>query len=131
MKSIFLALCLTFTTVAAYGSSCTEVKGGIVTVRDSLLGMLKDKSKRTPEQKKLVADSCEKVTNAIAGLPHSPASNDKFEEMKKIWNDFKKVREEQVVPMIEQGKDAEAEKLATGEQKDRLMKIISMCDQIK
>jgi hypothetical protein len=78
-----------------------------------------------------VSDSRNEVSSLIDALTHGEASKAKFDEMKKTWDEFKKVREEKVVPLIEQGKDAEAEKLATGEQKERLMKVMKLCDEIK
>ncbi len=132
MRSLLLGvLVLSCFSEIAMAGSCVEIKGGIVTVRESLIGMLKDKTKRTPEQKKIVKDSSDKVTTFIEQFSYAPEKKAEYDEMKQTWADFKKVREEQVVPLLEQGKDADAEKLVTGEQKERLMKVISLCEKIK
>ena len=44
------------------------------------------------------------------------------------WSAFKKTREDELVPMILGGKQADAEKLAGGVQKERFQKIIGLVD---
>ena len=120
-----IALCLSFALafpVAAATSA--DVKAALGPVRDSLMTMLKNADKRGPDQQALVKSSAEELNVAAD-------KKAKLDEMKKLWTDFNKVREAQVVPLILAGNTAEAEKLVTGEQKERLMNVIKLCDELK
>ena len=133
-KKILLLSLLVFVSGSAFAASPAEVKSGIIAVRDSLLTMLKDASKRTPEQRALVKSSADKVSSMINELNVTPDKADKLSEMKKNWEEFSKVRVEKVVPKITSGTPEdlkEAEALANGEQKERLMKIMKICDELK
>jgi len=53
----------------------------------------------------------------------APAGKEaQFKELVDTWSAFKKTREEELVPAILAGKDAEARKIAGGIQKDRYTK---------
>jgi hypothetical protein len=93
--------------------------------------MLKNADKRGPDQQALVKNSADKVSNLIKELNVAADKKAKLDEMKKVWADFNKVREAQVVPLILAGNTADAEKLVTGEQKERLMNVIKLCDELK
>lgn len=108
-----------------------DVKAAIGPVRDSLMTMLKNADKRGPDQQALVKSSADKVSNLIKELSVAAEKKAKLDEMKKTWTDFNKVRETQVVPQILAGNVADAEKLVTGEQKERLMTVIKLCDELK
>jgi len=122
---------LTFFGEVVLADSCGEIKGGIVTVRDSLIKMLNDKKLRTPEQKKLVKDTSDRVTMLIDQMTYPAEKKTDYEKIKSEWAMFKKIREEQVVPYIEAGRDEEAKKLAQGEQKVRLMNVMKWCGELR
>ncbi len=126
--ALCLSLALAFPVAAA---TSADVKAALGPVRDSLMTMLKNADKRGPDQQALVKSSADKVSNLIKDLNVAADKKAKLDEMKKVWTDFNKVREAQVVPLILAGNTAEAEKLVTGEQKERLMNVIKLCDELK
>lgn len=128
----FLALCLSLALALPVAAATTaEVRAAIGPVRDSLMTMLKNPDKRGPDQQALVKSSADKVSNLIREVNVTADKKAKLDDMKKIWGEFNRVRETQVVPLILAGSTAEAEKLVTGEQKERLMAIIKLCDELK
>ncbi len=114
-----------------WSSTGADVKAAMGPLRDTLLTMLKNPDKRGPEQQKAVKDSANKVSQLVGELKVPAEKNAVASELKTVWGEFNKIREEKVVPAILSGNTAEAEKLANGEQKQRLMKIIQLCDQLK
>ncbi|HMW17209.1 MAG TPA: hypothetical protein PKN13_05510 [Accumulibacter sp.] len=127
-----LALCLSFALAFPVTAATTaEVKAAIGPVRDSLMTMLKNADKRGPDQQALVKNSADKVSNLIRDLNVAADKKARLDELKKIWGDFNRLRETKVVPLILAGNIADAEKLVTGEQKERLMTIIKLCDELK
>ncbi|HMV06932.1 MAG TPA: hypothetical protein PKA30_15465 [Accumulibacter sp.] len=127
-----LVLCLSLAlALPAVAATTAEVRAAIGPVRDSLMTMLKNPDKRGPDQQALVKTSADKVSNLIRDVNVTPDKKAKLDEMKKIWTEFNRVRETQVVPLIVAGNTAEAEKLVTGEQKERLMAVIKLCDELK
>ncbi|HPT49020.1 MAG TPA: hypothetical protein PLS67_07635 [Accumulibacter sp.] len=133
-KNVFPALLLVmavgFSNVVL-ASSGADVKAAMGPLRDSLLTMLKNADKRGPEQQKAVKETAGKVSQLIKELKVPADKESVAAELKSVWNEFNKVREEKVVPAILAGNTSEAEKLANGEQKQRLMKIMQLCDQLK
>ena len=114
----------------AFSSSSAEVKTALFAARETLFTMLKNADKRGPEQQKQVKETADKVTKLINELTVT-GKDAQISEMKKIWADFTKVRDEKVVPYILSGKMQEAESLANGEQKTKFMNVLKLCDEIK
>ena len=61
-------------------------------------------------------------------ITYVPGITPQFKELVDTWSAFKKTREDELVPMILGGKQADAEKLAGGVQKERFQKIIGLVD---
>jgi len=127
-----LALCLSLALALPVAAATTaDVRAAIGPVRDSLMTMLKNPDKRGPDQQTLVKTSADKVSSLLRDVNVAADKKAKLDAMKKIWAEFNRVRETQVVPLILAGNTAEAEKLVSGEQKERLMAVIKLCDELK
>jgi hypothetical protein len=107
-----------------------ELRGKMTTARESLITMATDKTKRGPEQQKLVKDSADAVSALIAKLKPPAGKEAQFKEMLETWNAFKKTRETELVPAILAGKDEEALKIAGGIQKTRFAKCVSLVGEL-
>jgi hypothetical protein len=91
----------------------------------------KNADKRGPEQQKAVKETASKVSQLVKELKVPADKESAAAELRSVWGEFNKVREEKVVPAILAGNTSEAEQLVNGEQKQRLMKIMQICDQLK
>jgi len=61
----------------------------------------------------------------------APAGKEaQFKEMSDNWAAFKKTREEELVPLILAGKEAEGKKIAMGIQKERLTKVLTLTKEL-
>lgn len=116
--------------VVAHAGEFGDLKKKISDARESFVTMLKDKDKRGEDQQKLVKDTADAVSAAIAEIK---ATDDKlalFKELADTWSDFKKTREMELVPMLLSDNQEEAEKIAGGIQKERMKKINDLCDAL-
>jgi ABC-type microcin C transport system permease subunit YejB len=102
----------------------------VMDARDSLVTMMKNKDKRGADQQKLVKDTANAVSAKISTMKAPAGAEKDFAEMSKNWSDFKKTREDELVPLIIAGKDAEAKKIGLGIQKTRLKKVLELCDKL-
>ncbi|TAN63188.1 hypothetical protein EPN18_03125 [bacterium] len=132
-KQLFVFLIIFSFIIAALPAMAGEfgdLKVKIVEARDSLVTMLKNKDKRGVDQQKLVKDTANAVSTMLANIKAPAGKDTKLKELVVTWNAFKKSREAELVPMILEGKQADAEKLASGVQKERFQKVISLVDDL-
>lgn len=94
--------------------------------RESLVTMLTNKDKRGADHQKVVKDTADAASARLAKMKAPAGKEAQFKELVDNWNAFKKTREDELVPAILAGKDAEARKLAGGIQKDRYTKCQEM-----
>lgn len=133
MKKLLVGLVIsafTLVSVTAQAGEFSEVKKMVGDAREQLLVMLKDPSKRGADQQKIVQDTADAVSAKIASMKVPKPKEGKHKQMAGLWEAFKKTRDKELVPLILAGKQAEAEKLAGGIQKDRLAKIYALCDEL-
>ncbi|MBI4828859.1 MAG: hypothetical protein HY804_08630 [Nitrospinae bacterium] len=114
----------------AFAGAFGDLKMKATDARESLVAMLKNKDKRGPDQQKLVKDTADAVSAALGKLKAPAGKEAQFKELSDNWNAFKKTREEELVPAILAGKQEEADKIATGIQRERLKKVFDMCDEL-
>lgn len=114
----------------AFAGTFGDLKMKATDARESLVAMLKNKDKRGPDQQKLVKDTADAVSAALGKLKAPAGKEAQFKELADNWNAFKKTREEELVPAILAGKQEEADKIATGIQRERLKKVFDMCDEL-
>ena len=115
---------------SAYAGEFGDLKMKATEARESLVTMLKNKDKRGPDQQKLVKDTADAVSAALAKMKAPAGKEGRFKEMVDAWNAFKQTRENELVPAILAGKQEEADKIATGIQRERLKKVFDACDEL-
>lgn len=116
--------------VVADAGEFGDLKKKISDAREAFVAMLKNKDKRGEDQQKLVKDTADAVSAAIAKIKAPDGKLAQFKELADTWSNFKKTRETELVPMILSGKQEEAEKIAGGIQKERMKKINDLCDAL-
>ncbi len=126
MKKLFIIplLLMSFTVNAGEFAKLYDT---VMEARDSLVTLVKNKNKRGPAQQKLVKDTANAVSAMIATMKAPAGREAEFNEMVKNWAAFKKTREEELVPLILAGRQAEGKKIAMGIQKVRLKKVLTLC----
>lgn len=131
MKYLIISIAVTIFAQSSFAESVSDLKTAVVEARDSLVIMLKNKDKRDSTQQKLVKETADKVSSMLNKINISADKKDKFEEFKKTWNEFKKTREVELVPAILSGKQEDADKVATGIQKERYKKMNELLGEIE
>ena len=130
MKNVLVSLVVATATFMgtglAHSATLADLRGQMSAARESLVTMLTHKDKRGAEQQKVVKDTADLVSASLAKMKAPAGKEAQFKELVETWNAFKKTRETELVPLILAGKDAEARKIATGIQKDR----ITRCQQL-
>ena len=132
MKKLFTvaALALLLLSSSLFAGEFADLHKTVMEARDSLVTLVKNKDKRGPDQQKLVKDTADAVSAQIATMKAPAGKEAEFAEMSKNWADFKKTREDELVPLILAGKQEEGKKIAMGIQKERLGKVVSLCAEL-
>lgn len=130
MKQWMVRLCLAVLALTAApwaaANEFSDLRTKLSAARESLVTMLVNKDKRGADQQKVVKDTADAVSAALAKMKAPAGKEAQFKELVDTWNAFKKTREAELVPAILAGKDDEAKKLAGGIQKERITK----CQQL-
>ena len=130
MKKLLALLSTAFITLSAsqwaLANEFTDLRSQLSAARESLVTMMVNKDKRGADQQKLVKNTADAVSAALAKIKAPAGKEAQFKELAETWNAFKKTREVELVPAILAGKDDEAKKLAGGIQKERITK----CQQL-
>ena len=132
MKKLFIVpvLALLLMVSSVFAGEFMHLHKTVMDARDSLVTLVKHKDKRGDVQQKLVKDTANAVSAEIATLKAPKGKEKAFAEMSKNWADFKKTREDELVPLILAGKGAQAKKIAMGIQKVRLKKVLKLCKEL-
>lgn len=125
--SVSVFMLVSFTAEAA---GFADLKIKLNRARDTLTVMIRDKDNRGPEQQKLVKDSAEAVSEALAKIKVPESRQARLNTLVSAWNAFKKTREEELVPLLLEGKQEQAVKLASGIQAERFSKMMELCDEL-
>ncbi|MBN2653680.1 MAG: hypothetical protein JXR79_00995 [Nitrospirae bacterium] len=115
---------------AAFAGQFNDLKIKIDEARKTLVTMVQQKDKRGPDQQKVVKETADAVSAAISSIKAPAGKESQYNDLVSTWNAFKKTREEDIVPMLLANKEAEAKKLATGIQQERLNKLLVLCDTL-
>jgi hypothetical protein len=102
----------------------------VMDARDTLVTLVKNTDKRGPEQQKLVKDTANAVSAMLVTMSAPAGKEAEFKEMSDNWYAFKKTREEELVPLILAGKQAEGKAIAMGIQKERLTKVLTLLKEL-
>ncbi|MCB4759473.1 MAG: hypothetical protein LGB58_01990 [Sulfurovum sp.] len=127
MNKIITILALALFSSSLFAGDFADLHAKVMKARDTLVTLVKHKDKRGAAQQKLVKDTANAVSAKIATMKAPAGKEAEFKEMAKNWAAFKKTREEELVPLILAGKEAEGKKIAMGIQKVRLKKVIELC----
>jgi len=133
MKNFIIGMIFTLLSLTAgsvYANDFKDLRTKMVAARESLITMATDKTKRSPEQQKLVKDTADAVSAALGKLKAPAGKEAQFKELQETWNAFKKTRETELVPAILSGKDDEALKIAGGIQKKRFATCLSLVGEL-
>ena len=130
MRKLALGAVLAIAMLAAEQGFAADaaLKAAIVEARTTLVAMLQDPAKRGPEQQAVVKKSADSVSEMLTKIKPAAGKEAVFKELVDLWTAFKKTREEELVPAIIAGKQAEADKIGLGIQKERLDKIMAIVD---
>lgn len=126
----WLAMAVFVLVSAAEAATFQELKGRLIDARNSLTLMIQHPDMRTPEQQKKTKDTADAVSATLAQIKVPEAKAGRFKLLVDTWDDFKKTREEVLVPLIMSGKEAEAVSIASGVQADRFMKMMGLIDEL-
>ena len=93
-----------------------EARGHLVTMLDA-----SDKATQDDLKGKVQAASA-KLDEVLAAMAKGPDAA-KTKDFKVVWEEFRKTRDNEIIPDIYAGKKAEAKALATGVQAERMKKM--------
>jgi hypothetical protein len=128
----FLVPFFVLVALVAYAGEFDALKKKLLDARYSLWIMLDNGDQRGADQQKRVKDTADAVTAMLAGMKAPPGKETQFKELVAVWKAFQKTREEELVPLIlTKGKQKEAEKIATGIQNERFVKMVALCDELE
>lgn len=103
-----------------------KLKAGLMEARSTLVTMTKDPSKRDASQQGLVKSSADEFSKMLAATTPPAGKEAAYKELTETWAAFKETRETELVPDILAGKQAEADKIAGGVQKQRYEKMMGI-----
>lgn len=133
IKFLVVALSVFHLTLSASFSNAGEfgdIKAKMNAAREAVVVMLKDKDQRGADQQKLVKESADEVSALLAATKAPAGQEAEFKSLVTTWSDFKKTREDELVPLILSGKDEDARKIAAGVQKERFEKMMGIVDAL-
>lgn len=133
MKKLLVAAAIILSSGISFMANAgdfADLSEKVSAARSSLISLMLHADQRGAEQQKLVKDTADAVSAAIAKMKAPAGKEAQFKVMAENWAAFKKTREEELVPLILKGKDEEAKKLAGGIQKERLMKVKEMITEM-
>ncbi|WP_395667315.1 hypothetical protein [Rhodoferax sp.] len=120
--SLFVSLAALMSATTASANEFATLRADMTAARESLVTMLTNKDKRGADHQKVVKDTADAATARLSKMKAPAGKEAQFKELVETWAAFKKTREDELVPAILAGKDAEARKIAGGIQKDRYTK---------
>ena len=107
-----------------------DIREKILLARRAIMVMVQDKNKRGEYWQKMAQEGVDTVSDSLNRADVPPGKQRQFKELVDTWGAFKKTREEDLVPLLLVGKQAEAEKIAKGVQVNRMKKILGLCDEL-
>ena len=104
------------------------LKAAMVEARTSLATMLQNPAMRGADQQAVVKKTADAVTEMLATTKPPTGKEAAYKELVDTWAAFKKTREEELVPAIIAGKQADADRIGLGIQKERYDKMIAIVE---
>ncbi len=107
----------------AYAGTPEDACKALMEARGHLVTMLDTTDKATQDELKAkVHAASTKLDEALAAMAKGPDAA-KAKDFKTVWEEFRKTRDNEIIPLIYVGKKAEAKALATGIQAERMKKM--------
>lgn len=123
-----LLVSLLFTQMAHAAVDADALKSSLMTARENLVSMLDapDAAAQDKYQEEITKASKgvdDGVAAALTDKETAPEQLTKLEEFKQVWEEFKKTRDDEIIPAIKAGKKEDAKQLATTVQVERMKKM--------
>jgi hypothetical protein len=125
-SAFLLAALALLSTGAAQAAPADDACASLMEARANLVKMLDSTDKAANDVLKAnIATATAKVDATVSAMAKSYNAGDagKAAAFKPTWEDFKKTRDGEIVPMVYAGKVAEAKALGTGIQAERMGKM--------
>lgn len=123
-----VAVFLLCTQTAHADVDANAIKSSMMTARENLVAMLDApdaaaQDKHQEEITKATQQVNDTITTALADKDTPPQQVAKLEEFQQVWQEFKKTRDEGIIPAIKSGRKVDAKQLATTIQLERVRKM--------
>ncbi|MBI5681587.1 MAG: MCP four helix bundle domain-containing protein [Deltaproteobacteria bacterium] len=107
-----------------------NLKANMNAARASLVIMTSETDKVKQEAQHVIIKEATLKTDSIMAGFDKKTQDTKFREMKKTWEEFRDVRDKQLIPHIYKGEIQQAKMLALGEQAVRFKKIYTLSSEL-
>lgn len=115
---------------SVYVYELANLKANMNAARAALVTMTSETDRAKQEaQHSIIKDATVKTDSILAEFDKK-INNIKFKEMKKAWDDFRDVRDKQLIPHIYKGELKQAKALALGEQAARYKKFLTLSTEL-
>ncbi|QTR46362.1 MCP four helix bundle domain-containing protein [Thiothrix litoralis] len=123
-----LVVSLLFTQVAQAAVDADAIKTSLMAARENLVAMIAapdaaDQDKYQEEITKATKGVDDGVAAALADKETLPEEVTKLEAFNTVWGDFKKTRDDEIIPAVKAGKVEDAKQLATTIQAERMKEM--------
>lgn len=118
----FALLCLGLHTAPALANSPDEACSALMEARGHLVSMLGSSDRAVQDDLKAKVHA---ASARLDGILNQLAASDsaRVSAFRTVWEDFKRTRETEIIPLIYAGKNADARAIATGIQAERMGKM--------
>lgn len=122
---IGLLLC---SSISLAASPADGIKSALVTAREKLLAMLEAPDAASLDKLQVEITKASQAVDAgiKSALSDKSAPQDKYKELKALWEQFRKTRDSELIPALRAGKKDEAKAIAKGVQAERYGKMQAM-----
>ena len=120
---LMIATLAIFSNGAALAAPADDACAALMEARGNLVKMLDSTDKATNDGLKAnIAAATAKLDATLAAMARSYNADDvaKAAAFKPVWEEFKKTREGEIIPLVYAGKNADAKAIATGIQAERM-----------
>jgi hypothetical protein len=126
-KSLLMIASLAiFSSGAALAAPADDACAALMDARANLVSMIGSTDKATYDGLKAkINEASGRLDATLAAMAKSYNADDaaKSAAFKPVWEDFKKTRESEIIPLVYAGKNADAKAIATGIQAERMGKM--------
>jgi len=131
MKKLLAAAVVGLLSMFSFSALAGDFSDYLVKVgeaRSTAIAMLMHKDQRGAAEQKHAKETGDAARALFAKLKAPAGKEAQFSEFKEVASAFMDTRENEVIPLILQGKDEDAKKILTGVQKERFSKMSALVD---